>query len=216
MEPQQQPGQLGHNPYDFILNPPKPTDEHPLGGLPLPRVGKHSLILQIAVLLGGAILLMIIIAIVVSVLTGKKLDSTKLISLAAEQTELVSISTTGGSVVTQASNQQLAINTQLTLETDNQALLSFLASDGIKVTSKQLEADANAEVAIELQNARQNSTVDQTFAQIMQNQLQTYANNIQSDYNKATNTSLRQLLKIDYAQAKLLLKQVPSASSVQG
>jgi hypothetical protein len=215
MEPQQQPGQLGHNPYDFILNPPKPTHRHPLGGLPLPRIGGRSLFMQIIVLVGGAAIVMVIIAVAISALTGNKLNTTDLINLAAEQTELISVSTAGGGMVSQASNQQLAINTRLTLETDNRVLLSFLASDRTKVSTKQLGVDANAEIPVELQNAQQSSTVDTVFAQIMQSQLQSYASNIKKDYAEATNSTLRQLLSVDYTQAELLLKQVPSSSSVQ-
>ena len=215
MEPQQQPSQLGHNPYDFILNPPKPANQHPLGRLPIPQVGGKSLVAQIVVLVGGAVVLMIIIAVVISMLTGNKLNTTDLINLAAEQSELVAIATSGGGMVSQADNQQLAINTQLTIETDNQALLNFLASEGIKPSTKQLAADNNSEITIELQNAQQSSTQDVVFAQIMQSQLQTYTSNIKKDYNEASNTKLRQLLNTDYVQSQLLLKQIPASDSLQ-
>jgi hypothetical protein len=215
MEPQQ-PGQLGHNPYDFILNPPKPTSQHPLGGLPLPRAGgRRSLALQIAILVGGAVIVMIVIAVVVSALTGNKLNTTDLINLAAEQTEIVRVANTGGGLVTQEDNQQLAINTQLTIETDNHALVSFLAQEGTKISAKQLQADQNLETTEGLQNAQSNSTVDIAFAQTMQNELQTYAGNIKKDYNEATNATLKQLLNTDYTQVELLLKQVPSSAALQ-
>lgn len=215
MEPQQQPGQLGHNPYDFILNPPKPTTKHPLGGLPLPKVGGHSLVAQIAVLIGGAVIVMIIIAIVVSALTGNNLNTTDLTNLAAEQAELIQIATTNGSTVTLSSNQQLAINAQLTLQTDTNSLLNFLATQGVKPSAKQLQADTSAATTVQLQNAQANSTIDTVFAQVMQNQLQTYAGSIKKDYNEATNPTLRKLLRTDYAQAELLLQEVPSAAATQ-
>lgn len=215
MEPQQQPGQLGHNPYDFILNPPKPSSPHPLGSLPLPKIGGRSLALQIATLVGGAVILMVIIAVVVSALTGNKLNTTDLINLAAEQTELIRVATSGGGMVSQPSNQELAINVRLTLETDSKALLNFLASDGVDISSKQLGDDQDLETTVALQDAQQSSTVDVVFAQDMQSQLQAYASSIKSDYNEASNPTLKKLLSTDYIQAELLLKEVPSASSVQ-
>lgn len=214
MEPQQ-PGQLGHNPYDFILNPPKPTNQHPLGGLPLPKIGGRSILLQIAVLVGGAVIVMVVIGVVVSALTGNKLNTTDLINLAAEQIEITNIAQTGGGMATQASNQQLAINTQLTVETDNRALLDFLAEQGIKVTSKELAADQNLATTEQLQSAQSNSTVDIVFAQIMQSQLQAYSSNIKKDYAEASNSTLKKLLDTDYTQAKLLLEQVPATSTLQ-
>jgi hypothetical protein len=215
MEPQQQPGQLGHNPYDFILNPPKPTAPHPLGGLPLPKVSGHSLAAQIAVLIGGAIIVMIIIAIIISALTGSNLNTTDLINLAAEQAELIQIATVNGSTVTLTSNQELAINTQLTIQTDSNNLLKFLAAQGVKPSPKQLQADSSAATTLQLQNAQANSTIDTVFAQIMQNQLQTYTSSIRKDYDEATNPTLKRLLSTDYTQAELLIKEVPSSASTQ-
>jgi hypothetical protein len=215
MEPQQQPSQSGHNPYDFIMNPPSPDTQHPLGGLPLPKIGGKSLGLQIGVLVGGAVILMIILAIIVSALTGNNLNTTDLIDLAAQQAELIQTANTGNGIVTQSSNQDLSINAVATITTDNNALLSFLTSEGVKPSPKQLAADLSAETTLQLQNAQANSTIDVVFAQVMQNELQTYASNIQKDYNEATNHALRQLLQTDYTQAELLLKEIPAASSLQ-
>jgi hypothetical protein len=215
MEPQQQPGQLGHNPYDFILNPPKPTAQHPLGKLPLPKIGGRSLGLQIGVLVGGAIVLMIILGVIVSALTGGNLNKTDLINLAAQQTELIRVANLSSGLVTQSVNQNLSINAVLTLKTDNRALLGFLTSEGVKVSTKQLTIDQSAETTLQLQNAQANSTIDVVFAQVMQNELQSYATNVKKDYNEATNPTLKQLLQTDYTQAELLLKQVPTSTSVQ-
>ncbi len=214
MEPQQQqPGHLGHNPYDLILNPPKPNTKHPLGGLP--RVGGGRFGAQIFVLIGGAIGLMIVIAIVTSALTGNNLNKTDLINLAAEQIEIIRVSQLGDGAVQQGNNQQLAINTQLTVKTDSVALLSFLASSGITASTKQLSSDMNAQTTLQLQNAQSNSTSDTVFAQLMQSELSTYAGNLKKDYTEAKSSSLKSLLNNDYIQAELLLKEVPTTSTVQ-
>lgn len=216
MEPQQQqPGQLGHNPYDFILNPPKPTTPHPLGGLPIPKIGGSSLGLQIFILLAGAGLVMVIIAIITSALTSNNLNKADLTNLAAQQIEIIRVSALGGGTVTQSSNQQLAINVQLTLKTDSRNLLTFLSTSGITVSSKQLTAGNNAQTTLELQNAQANSTTDDVFAQIMKSELESYANNLRKDYGEAKSKTLKSLLNADYIQAQFLLKEVPPTSSVQ-
>jgi uncharacterized iron-regulated membrane protein len=215
MEPQQ-PGQLGHNPYDFILNPPKPPAQHPIGGkLPLPKIGGNSLGLQIGILIGGAVLIMIVIGIIVSALTGSKLNTKDLTNLAAQQTEIVTVATQGNNLVTQSANQQVAINARLTIATDNRNLIGFLLSHGVKVSTKQLQADVSAATTLQLRNAQANSTIDPVFAQIMQSKLQTYASSVKTDYNGATSTTLKQLLSGEYAQAELLLREIPTSLSGQ-
>lgn len=220
MEPQQQPSPLGHNPYDFILGPPKPTKQHPLGRLPIPKILGQSFGLRIAMLVAGAAIIMIIIAVVVSALTGHKLNQTELVDLAAKQTEIIDVAKAGGNSVSASSNQQLAIVVQLTLETDNQKLVQFLGSEGIPsaildATPEHLSADIEAETNHDLQTAEQSNTVDLVFDQLMQSDLQAYASSIKTDYNSTSNSSLKRLLGTDYTQAELLLKQVPSQSSVE-
>jgi hypothetical protein len=118
-------------------------------------------------------------------------------------------------MVTQASNQDLALNAELTLKTDNSNLLGFLTADGVKVGTKQLGMDDSAETSLELQNAEANSTGDVVFVQIMQTELQSYASSLKKDYNEASSSTLKQLLSTDYTQAQLLLREVPSGTSVQ-
>jgi hypothetical protein len=215
MEPQQQPNPLGHNPYDFILNPPKPATQHPLGGLPIPKIGRHSLLFQVSILVGGAAIVMIVIAVIVSALAGSKINTADLTDLAAQQTELIRVANLGSGIVTQSSNQDLAINTQLTIQTDNSALVSFMATQGMNLSPKQLAADQSAQTTLQLQNAQANSTSDTVFAQVMQSEIQSYMSSLRKDDNEATDRTLKQLLGNDYTQAALLLKQVPTTSSVQ-
>lgn len=217
MEPQQ-PGQLGHNPYDFILNPPKTTTEHPLGGK-LPTIGGgsgKSFGLMIGVILGGAFLVMIILALVVSALTGNKLNTAELTNLVGTQVQLIDFTTLSNGVLTQTPTQELSINAQLTLETDRSNLVNFLASEGIKVNAKILGQSLNATTALELHNAQNDNTVDSTFAQVMQSQLQSYATTLKQMYGQTGNAQLKKLLSTDYTQAELLLREVPSASPTEG
>jgi hypothetical protein len=215
MDPQQP--QLGHNPYDFILNPKQPV-KHPLnplsGKLPTSVTG-NSLVMKLLFIIGGAVLLMIVLAIATSLLTHNKGDVAQFTSLAETQQEVVRVATYGQNMVTQTGSQQLAIDTILGVQTQQNQLLSYLGQQGVKLSTKQLALKANLTINTELTNAQQTSTVDTVYAQVMQSELQSYASQTKQLWQLTTDTTARSFLRADYAQTELLLKQVPSPSSVQ-
>ncbi|HUS25816.1 MAG TPA: hypothetical protein VMY99_00515 [Nevskiaceae bacterium] len=213
MNPEQYPN--GQNPYDFILNAGKPPKRSPMasasGGSPL---------VKIALLVGGgAVVLMIVLFIGISLLSGSNsstLSSTELISVAQTQNELARVAEKGLSGSSQQTVKNLAITVELSMQTQQKQLIALLGKQGHKVKEKELALKQNATTDQQLTSATQTSTFDTTFSQIMQNQLTAYAATVKQLFNKATLESERTLLSDDYTQAQLLLSQVPSAESLKG
>lgn len=211
MDPQQYPS--GQNPYDFILNPPKPPKQTPLAKLP---GGNNPFVLKIALLVGAAIILMIILAIVASLLTkGNQANVTALTDIAETQSELVRVADQGVSNAGQQGVKNLAISAKLTIKTQQMQLLNYMSGQGMKVSAKQLTLKRNAQTDQKFTTAQQTSTFDTVFAQEMQSELQSYATSLKQLFNTATGENERNLLSTDYTQTQLLISQVPSNDAIQ-
>lgn len=210
MDPQQP---MGHNPYDFIINPQTPV-KHPLSGK-LPDFSSNPILAKYFVVIGGFIVILIFIGLIILIHDISKPNVAALIDLTAQQQEIVRVANLGQEDVTQTANQNLAIDTSLTIQTQQRQLISLLAQYGTVVSQKQLLMDMNGNTTEELNNAMNNSTVDVVFAQVMQNELQAYLNSLSQLSNTAPTRAERILTENDYLQAKLLINQVPSSSSLQ-
>jgi hypothetical protein len=210
MDPQQYPS--GQNPYDFILNPPKPPKASPLAKLP---GGGNPFVAKIILLAGVAIVIMIILAIVSSFLTkGSSANTTALIDIAQTQAELIRVSDQGVNNASQQSVKNLAITTKYTAKTQQNQLIKYLSSQGATVNPKQLTLKRNAQTDQKFTVAQQTSTFDAVFAKEMQSELQTYATSLKQLFNTATGENERTLLSTDYTQAQLLISQIPSNDAI--
>jgi hypothetical protein len=211
MDPQQYPN--GQNPYDFILNPPKAPKPSPLAKLP---GGSNPFVLKIAVMVAGAIVLMIILGIISSLLSsGSKANATALTDIAQTQAELIRVSDQGINNSTQQSVKNLAITTKYTAKTQQNQLVNYMATQGIKVNAKQLTLKRNAQTDQKFTVAQQTSTFDTVFAKEMQTELQNYAATLKQLFSAATGENERNILSTDYTQAQLLISQVPSSDAIQ-
>jgi hypothetical protein len=199
------------NPYEFIMNPNTAPKKTPLGTI-VPS--NNPFIMRIVILVGGAVALMIVLAIGISLFSKGGLNTVPLVGMAQTQAELVRVSTEGTTSAVQQSTKNLAINVELTMMTQQQQTVSFLSKHGRKVAAKELILKKSAQTDLQLTNAKEQSTYDQAFSQIIQASLKTYASSLQQTYNSTTSPSERNLLSTFYAQTQLLLKQTPVQASV--
>ncbi len=203
MQPDQSAAPTPAPNYDFILGP----DQKPkrvIGG----GIAGNSFIIKLVVIIGGAVLLMIVGALVVNLLFGDKTKLGDIISLTATEQELIRISTEGK----EANDQPIrnaAMNTQLSVKSHQQDWFSFLALYGQKVAPEQLVLKKNAATDKRLASAKQTSTFDPTYTTVMRSQLETYAAAIKTAYNGATSKTERDLLDTQYTDVRLLLEQWP-------
>ena len=202
MQPQQPPTTPVPN-YDFILSPQQ-TPKRGLGG----GLFKNDLIVKLIFLVGSAVVLMIIVAVALNLFFSNKTNLGDLISLTAAEQEIVRVSAEGKLAVDQPI-KNAAMNTQLSITSHQQDWFAFLGTYNTKVTPKQLILKKDTATDRKLTLAKQNSTFDPTYTDIMRGQLESYAAAIKRAYMGAGNKTERALLDTHYTDVKLLLEQWP-------
>lgn len=200
------PHNSDQNPYDFIMNPGAAPVKKPLG-----LGGKNSFFVKIGLIAGGAIVFMIVAAIVINSLTGDKTNTADLQTLAATQTEIARVASKGtsGSSDTVAV-RSFAVSTQLTMLTQQHATINFLATKNVKMNTKKLAAGLNSQTDAKLQAASSSSTFDSVFVGVMKDELAAYLANLETYYKNATNNDVKALLQNDFRQTQMLQQQLPA------
>lgn len=203
MDPQQPYGSQGGGNYDFIINP----EQQPKKSM-VPQLGGDSAFTKkLIFIIGGAVILIILMWIVGSMLGGGT-NTTELTKLVQRQQEVMRVSAEGATSG-DAAVRNAAANTTLSVTSQQQQWLVFLAQEGVELEQKQRELLENATTDSTLATARSNNTFDSAFLNIMQTYLTDYAATIQTDYANATGEKERTLLSKHYDQIQLLLKQYP-------
>lgn len=183
------------------MNPP-PKPKRRLFGL-------DPFIAKIVMILGCAVTLMIVVAIVLSAFSKPAVNTADLVSLAQTQNEIARISYNASTVAVQQVTRNLAVTTELSIKTQQTQLLDFLGKQGRKVKAKELAFKQNATTDQQFATAKQTSTFDLVYSQTVQKELQDYAATLKQLYASAKNDSVRNMLSSDYQQAQLLISQVP-------
>lgn len=209
MEPQ--PGSTtpdNTNSYDFIVNPEK---QKKAGGLAL---GKDPFITKIIVIVGGAVVLMVIAGVIVSLLFSNKTNTSTFVALAERQQEIVRVSALGSDATSQ-DVKDAAVNTQVSIQSDQNKLLAYLKAHNRTLAAADLALKKDAATDNKLKQAKADSTFDTTYAGIMQKLLTTYASELKAAYDGKPNSTQRQILALQYQDVQLLLKQWPQTSASQ-
>lgn len=212
MNPQQQPYQPSKtgSEYDFFLNPEKSPKVSRLHGL---NDGNKSFGSRILTLVGAAAVTVIILYVIFSIVTGGSGNKPKLIIVAQDQNELIrvaTLTTTIGQNQSAQSTQNFAQSAILSLTTEQQQLLDFMATHGGQPNAGQLAATKDTSSDTTLNNAVQASNFDPAFVGIMQNQLKNYRADLRNAFQTAHNDTEKQLLSDDFGGASLLLQQLNS------
>lgn len=204
MQPQQP--NLGYNsgnPYDFIVNPPKPPKKSVIPSLG----GGGSFTQKLIFILSGAVILIIIMWIIGNLLGGGGINVTDITKLTQQQQEITRVAALGAeSGRTDVRNT--AANAQLSILTQQQQWLRVLANEGVELKDDQLGLLENANTTQLLTNARANNTYDSTFLQILRSYLTEYSQALEANFAKATTDDEKNLLSTNYQQVKLLLEQL--------
>jgi len=202
------PHNSDQNPYDFIMNPGAAPVKKPLG-----LGGKNSFFVKIGLIAGGAIVFMIVAAIVINSLTADKTNTADLETLAATQTEIARVASKGtsGSSST-VTVRSFAVSTQLTMLTQQHTTVNFLATKNIKMNTKKLSAAVNSQTDAKLQAASSSSTFDTVFVSVMKEQLANYLSSLETYYKNATNSDVKAMIQTDFQQTQMLQQQLPSTN----
>jgi hypothetical protein len=205
MDPQQQqPGSYppaDNNPYQFIMEPPK--KQKPVGGLT-----NNPFIMKLIMLVGGAVVLLIVGAIVLNVFFAPKTNVEDIVGITQSEQEIIRIATQGSSAA-ETSTRNAAISTQLAVTTQQQVWLNYLAQHKRKVPLKELGLKKNTTTDSQLAQARATSTFDGTFRTIMRSQLEAYSILLKDTADNAPEGQQKTTLTTQYNHVQLLLQQIP-------
>ena len=198
------PNGTSATPFDFIVNPGQPVKKPLLFG----GGGSSSTTKRLVIAASGAVIILLVAVVFFSILgSSGKGNVQKLLDLANQQQEIIRVAGLGlaQSQVSTPDTQNLAITTQLSLQSDQSATLALLAKDGQKVTAKNLGLKKDTATDAQLSVAAQNGTYDKTFVQSIDNDLTSYGSALQAAYKSTKSTSEKQVLQTSYNNVALLL-----------
>jgi len=207
---QQQPGvpnQFTPQQYDFIMGD-QPKPKKPL--IPMPSGGSSKT--QRLIFVGiGVLVLLIIVIVFASLLSSKSKSGTEnLVTVAAQQTEIVRVAKLGTTKAGSSAAKNLALTTQLTVNSQKNGVVKYLLSNKRKVNNKELSATKDIKTDTSLANAETNGRFDDTFVQIIRDLLAKYQASLKTAYS-ASGPKGKALLDQDYKDVSVLLESANAA-----
>lgn len=188
------------DPYDFILNPQKPSKPK----IPVLAAG-NSVMQRVIFAVIGLFVLIILAVIALNVLTaGSKEKTQGFLTVAQDQTELIRVATNGTQHASSLTVQSLAQNVQASITSDNTALVTYMKHNGLKTTPTVLGLTQSKATDASLTAAQQNDTYDTTFKTIIQTELTHYMAALQKVYKANPGPKGKALLSKQYSAASLL------------
>lgn len=180
------------NPYGFIVNPEQPAKRPFLGG----NSTKSRLILVMSIV----VILLIIGFVVTGILSSMNNKGTnQLKAVYAEQQELIRIAQFGAKDARSSDTRNFAITTLFTAQTSQQEINTILTKRGVKLKPEEVNAKLNTKIEEVLTGASANNRYDQTMQDLLEKQIGSYNQSLQSAFNsndgKQTKAALSQAFK---------------------
>jgi len=206
------PGQPPHplQSYDFILNPEKPVGKSKLP-IPLPGPGS-SMAQRLLFVIGGAFVLILILAVGASLLFGGSNSSTDITDLAATQTEIIRVVGLSDQAAKSPDTRAFAASTNAVVESDLAALETAAKGAGIKVNPKLLLSKKDPKVDAALQSATENGRFDEAFTEVLTTKLTAYSKEMSGIYPKIKNKKVKAALDSAYSSTTILIASQKTAS----
>lgn len=182
--------------YDFIMSanhkPKKPL---------LPR--SNSKQTRIFIFLGGIVLLLVIFTVVMTMISSAgNGEKDTLLKAAQQQAELIRVSKIGIDKARDPDTRNLAMTTNLSLQSDQVSLLAHLSTN-----SKQLSLGKNTKTDVALTTAEQSNRFDEVFTSTLQTELTAYQKTLKSAYDGSSNKKTKATLAEEYTHAGVLLSK---------
>jgi len=199
--------------YEFIVNPQVPKKTGPAISLPL-LSGINPTLSRIIIAAGGLVLLLIVFSVLKGLLTSPPANMALLTSVAQDQQEIIHLTnsaTEQQQTPVSTTNKNFAATAQLSVLSSQASLVHYMALNGKKVNLKILSLKINPALDNRLTTAAAATTYDQTFQEIMNNQLTNYIGDLQQAYQQTRGKNGRALLNDCYNQAQLLSTQLNSS-----
>jgi hypothetical protein len=191
-----------HPDYDFIMNQGSGTKP---GKSPFAPSG-NSMKQRIIVVAVGAVLLITVASLVMSLLgSAGKAAKADLVLAAQQQAELIRVSKFGVDRARDASTKNLAMTTSVSMQSGQATLIAAMKRQGVSVSPAELAAGKNTRTDAALTNAEQANAFDAAFTEQIKKQLTAYQQTLKRAYDKASDEQLRQVLTQQYDSAGLLI-----------
>lgn len=199
------PPQNPNRNFDFILQ-----DSHQKSNrlLRLPRLPK-----KVKLILASVIGLFIIL-IVISILSSHKSSANQpFINVLSRQQEIMRVTqlTQQQLQLQDPATQALAATTYSSVSSEQQQLIGYLASNGIKVSTKSLTGDQNKNTDLQLESAAQNNNLDAAYTSYLKQALGVYQTDLQTAA-KTAGPNGKKLLNEAFDSTKTLLDSPPLKS----
>lgn len=192
------------NQFDFINStgqkPKKPGVSLPAGNSQTQRI----------VIFSGIIAIVLIFVIFIFVLANRGgEDKSQFVNIVQQQSELTRVATLGSTEPSANPDVKVtAMNINLTVSSDKQALVAALAKKGMKLKGKQLNGVPNQATTKLLTDAKAAANFDSTLITTLSDQMDSYRSSLEAAYNKTTSRSLKDSLSKAYEHTDLLQKQL--------
>ncbi len=176
-----------NNPYDFITNPSQHTPKSSInfGG------GKNKIIITIVFAVVTLIVLFLGISFLLSI---SKANNEDLITIRANQTELIRIIELGNKDATDTALKNRLASLQALVSSDESRLTDLMKKRNIEVTKIQLNSEKNEEVDSALESAKQQSNYDEVLLDEISNRSNEYYNALKSSLSEATTNTEKDVL----------------------
>ena len=167
---------------------------------------------------GSLLILLIVFIVIKNIFTTSAFNKADYIAVVQQQEQINTILTkdlqtdTKNANLTTA-NSNFAVTAQLAIASDQTRVLAYLKSNHIKVSNSEISDKLNKSVCNQLSSSLTTNNFNQTFDQVMQNELTTYAKDLTIAYNSSHGVKGRALLKSEYSGIELLYKQISLPTS---
>lgn len=176
--------QPNKNPYDFITEPANNSKT------PLFNAGDTKSRIIIVTLIAVVSLLVIFLGYSL-IFGGKTSFAEEMIKPAAQQADLIAMTTIGAEKVRDTKANQIMTTAGLVIQSQNQTTLVILKNNG--VNTKQIASLQDKKFEEILSEAEQSGKFEQTYLGLYQNRLDEYANSLKNAYSKASGKEKEEL-----------------------
>jgi len=186
--------------YDFIVNPAQQPKQSRFQGTSMP--------IRVATILGGLIILFILFTIIKGFLSGPSTVDLFL-GIAQDQQQILVIAEDAGKqqgLSTVNTNSMTTITPSIS--TDQAATLAYMSKNGKKVNPKDISLKLNPSTIEQLTASAAAGTYNQTYADVMSQELNAYSNHLQQVYKQVNGKNGRELLTKNYESVQLLSQQL--------
>lgn len=198
MPPNQQTPAGGHDPYAFIMaDAPKQKRAF----IPQPKTPKQKLLMGVGLL--GVLFLFGIIFTLIFTSGGGATDN--MLKIAQTQNEIVRVSDLAIRDLKSAPVLAFAQNTSLTVASDQRKNVAYISEFRKAPAAKELALGQNSQITSKLETASQAGRYDETFYDLMYDELLDYRNQLSETF-KTASPKQKELLNGFYNNVNTLLK----------